>query len=115
MKNILAELPGVFDTAEATREVWLVLQSLEVAFREWVVVGDVRSAMRFGDAKIGKQEGGCLGFHRAASVGVEGELAGVDRLLGNGVVEQSLGQVSAFSIGDAPADHAAAEDVDDDV
>ena len=65
-----AELPGVFDTAEATREGWLVLQSLEVTLREWVVVGCVRSAMRFGDAKIGKQEGGCLGFHRAASIGV---------------------------------------------
>jgi hypothetical protein len=57
-----AELPGVLDTAETTREGWLVLQSLEVAFRERVVVGCVRSAMRFGDAGSASRNAVALAF-----------------------------------------------------
>ena len=66
--------------------------------------------MRFGNAKISEQECGCLGFHRGAAIGMQGELARYHWMLGNGVVEQGLEQGSTFGIGHAPA-----EDVEDDV
>jgi hypothetical protein len=43
---------------------------------------------------------------------MQGELSRRNLVLGDGVVEQSLEQASAFSIGDAPADNPTAEDVD---
>jgi hypothetical protein len=38
--------------------------------------------MRFGNAKIGEQEGGCLGFHRGAAIGMQDELARCHWMLG---------------------------------
>ena len=60
--------------------------------------------MRFCDAKIGEQQGSGFGLHRAAAVGMQGELAGGDIMLHDGVVEQGFEQRGAFSIGDAPGD-----------
>ena len=71
--------------------------------------------MRFGDAEIGEQQGGGLGLHRAAAVGMQGELAGRDIVLDDGVVEQRFEQRGAFSVGDVPADDPAAENIDDDI
>ena len=51
-KEGLAELAGVFDAAEAVGEFGSVFQGLELAFRVWVVVGDMGAAIRFGDAEI---------------------------------------------------------------
>jgi hypothetical protein len=39
VEEAAAEAPGVLDAAEPLGEVRLVLQRLEVTFREWVVVG----------------------------------------------------------------------------
>src|ERR1019366_9343731 len=88
---------------------------LEVAFRERVVVRSVGPTMRFGDAEIGEQQGSGFGLHRAAAVGMQGELAGDDIMLDDGVVEQGFEQHGAFSIGDAPGDDPAAENIDDDI
>src|SRR5450756_695380 len=71
--------------------------------------------MRFGDAEIGEQQGSGFGLHRAAAVGMQGELAGGDIMLHDGVVEQGFEQRGAFSIGDAPGDDPAAENIDDDI
>ena len=57
--------------------------------------------MRFCDAEIGEQQGSGFGLHRAAAVGMQGELAGGDIMLDDGVVEQGFEQRSAFSIGAA--------------
>ena len=110
-----AEVLGILDAAEALGELGLVFQGLEVGFRERVVVGGVGPAVRLGDAEIGQHQGGGLGLHRAAAVGMEGQLAGRHGVLGEGVIEQRLEQGGAFGIGDAPADDPAAEDVEDDV
>ena len=110
-----AELSGIFDTAETFREPWLIFQGFEVAFGKGVVIRDMWAAVRFGDAEIGKQEGGRLCPHWPAAVGMQGELAGWHVMLGDGVVKQSREQGSTFSIGDAPADNASAEDIQDDV
>jgi hypothetical protein len=114
-EEVAAELPGVFDAAEALWEPGLILQGLEVAFRERIVVGGVGSAVRLGDAEIGEELGGGLGRHGAAAVGMQGELAGRHLVLNDGVVEQRLEQTGVFRIGDAPADDPTAEDVEDDV
>jgi hypothetical protein len=71
--------------------------------------------MRFGNARIGEQERGCLGFHRGAAIGMQGELTRYHRMLGDDVVEQSLEQSSTFGMDHPPTDHAPAEDVEDDV
>jgi hypothetical protein len=65
--------------------------------------------------RIGEQQGGCLGLHRAAAIGMQGELAWRHVVFGDGVVEQRPEQHGAFGIGDTPADGAAAEDVEDDI
>jgi hypothetical protein len=67
------------------------------------------------DAQICEQQGGGFRLHRTAAIGMQGELARRHVVLGDRVIEQQLEQGGAFCIGDAPADHAAAEDVEDDV
>jgi hypothetical protein len=52
IEELAAETPGIFDAAEALRKPRLILQSLEVAFGERIVVGRVRTIMRGGDAEI---------------------------------------------------------------
>src|ERR1700709_21544 len=75
----------------------------------------MRPAMRLGDTEIGQQEGGWLSGHRSAAIGVQRQLAEWDSMLDEGVFEQLLEQGGVFSIGDTPADDAAAEDVEDDI
>ena len=101
--------------AEAFGKFGLVFEGLEVGFRERVVVGGVGPAVRLGDAEIGQHQGGSLGLHRPAAIGVEGQLAGHHGVLGESVIEQRLEQGGALGIGDAPADDPAAEDVENDV
>src|SRR5260370_6654896 len=45
-----------------------VLQCAKVAFRIRVVVGNIGTAMRFGDAQVGQQEGHRLGRHRGVAI-----------------------------------------------
>ena len=58
---------------------------------------------------------GRLGLHRAAAIGVQGQLAGEYAVLGDGVIEQRAEQRGGLGVGDTPADDAAAEDVENDV
>ena len=88
-----AEPFRVLDAAEAARERRLVFEGFEVAFREWVVVGGMRPAVRLGDAEIGKQERGGLGLHRPAAVGMQSELSGRHLVLGDGAGGQHAGPV----------------------
>src|ERR1700712_4153672 len=75
----------------------------------------MRPAMRLGDTEIGQQEGGWLSRYRSAAIGVQRQLVEWDSMLDEGVVEQLLEQGGVFSIGDTPADDAAAEDVEGDI
>ena len=50
------ETSCVLDAAEAFGKARLILQGLEVAFGERVVVGRMRTIMRAGDAKVGEQQ-----------------------------------------------------------
>ena len=62
-KELLGETSGILKGAKAFRETGPVLQSPEVAFRIGVVIGDMRSAVSFGDAEICHQEGDGFGGH----------------------------------------------------
>ena len=64
VEEAAAEASGILDAAEAFWEAWLILQRLEVAFGEWIVVGGVRAIVRTGDAEVRQQERGGLGLHR---------------------------------------------------
>jgi hypothetical protein len=68
-----------------------------------------------GDAEVGEQEGDRLGGHGRAAVGMEGQLPGWDRLLGDGFGDQAVGQGGLLAVGDHPANHVAAVDIEDDV
>src|ERR1035441_5953089 len=81
---------GILDAAEALGELRLVFQGFEMRLREGVVVRGMRPAMRLGDTKVGQQEGGCLGLHRSAAIGVQRQLTGWDTLLGESLVKQVL-------------------------
>jgi hypothetical protein len=71
--------------------------------------------MRAGDAEVSEQERGGFCLHRAATVGVQRELTWRHVVLLDRVVEQRLEQAGGFRVGDTPADHAAAENIQDDV
>ena len=54
VEKTLAMGAGVFQRAEPIGELGPVLHGLELAFREWVVIGDVGAAVRLGHAEIGE-------------------------------------------------------------
>jgi hypothetical protein len=49
-----------------------------------------------GDTQIGHEKGDRLGPHDSAAVGVNGELAGRKLVLGNGFLDELLGQFGAL-------------------
>ncbi len=57
----------------------------------------------------------CLGLHRAAPVGVQCQLVARHGMFLHRVDEQFLELGGAFRVLDAPANHPAAEDVEDDI
>src|SRR5437588_2418442 len=115
LEKLLAEGAAVLNAAKAIRKIRSVLQGSELAFRIWVVVGNIRSAVALGDTQVGHQERDRLGFHDPAAVGMNGELASRNLVLADGFFDELLGQFGAFPVGDHPAGNVAAEDIDDDV
>src|SRR5215207_8746553 len=110
-----AESPGLVDSSEAVRELRPVLHRLELALRVRIVVRHMRPAVRLVDAEVGQEEGHRLGTHRAAAVGMKGQLSALDALLYTGLFDERNGQGFALAIGHQPTDDIAAEDVQDDV
>ena len=58
---------AVLDRAKAIRKIGPVLEGPELAFREWIVIGNIRSAVSLGDAQIRQQKRDRLGCHRRSS------------------------------------------------
>jgi len=114
-KELLAKGTCVLDGAEPFRELGAVLEGFELAFRVRVVVRDVGPTMRFCQAQIGHQQRHRFRGHRGAAVGVDGQIAGQEALLGACFGDQSLGQLGGFAGRHHPAHHVAAEDLQDDV
>ena len=53
-KKSLTEGPTVLEAAETVRELRPILQGAELTFGVGMVVGNVRTAVRLGDAQIGQ-------------------------------------------------------------
>ncbi len=110
----LAERPPIFDRSEAVGKLRTVFQRSEVRFGKRVVVGDLRPTVRLDDAQIRQQPRDGFTAHRAAAVGMAGrQLAWCDPVLGARLGDEPLGERGAFVRRDHPADHIAAEDVED--
>jgi len=53
-EEVAAVSASVFLGAKACRKVWTVFQSLELRFRERVIVGDMGPRVALGDAEVGQ-------------------------------------------------------------
>src|SRR5437016_2353506 len=102
LEERLAEGTAVLDAAEAIWEIRAVLQGTELAFRIRVVIGNIGSAMALGDTQIGHQKGNGLRLHDPAAIGMDSELAGRNLVLGDGFLDELLGQLRAFARRDHP-------------
>ena len=107
----VAEGPGVLDGTEALGERRAVFEGLELALAERVVVGHVRAGVAAADAQEGQQLSDRAGGHRAAAIGMDGELAGQHLVAGHGVGDQFAGELAGLRRCYAPGDDVAAEDV----
>ncbi len=74
-KKSLRKCTAILNAPEAVRELRPILHGAKLAFRKWIVVGDVGSTMRFGGSQIGQQQGHGFGSHRGAAIGMQRELA----------------------------------------
>src|SRR5689334_8057362 len=115
VEKLLTEDAAVLDTAETIRKIRPILQGAKLAFRIRVVVGNVRPAVRLGDAQVSHQKSDGLGGHDLAAVGMDGELPGGDLVFADGFFDELLGQFGAFPRCNHPTNDVAAEHVQDDV
>ena len=111
-EKLLAEGAAVLNTAETIRETGPVFHRAKLAFRIGIVVGNIGSAVRLGDAKVGHQECDWFGAHDFSSVSLNGQLAARDGVFLRGVLNEVFGKFGRFPLGDHPAGDVAAEDVD---
>jgi len=115
LEESLAEGAYIRYRAEALGQLGSVLERLEPSFGVRVVVLDVRPTVSLGDAEVSEQESDVLRRHRRASICVDRELAALDVLLLDRLLDQSRGKGSALAWGNEPSDDAAAVDVEDHV
>ena len=73
-EEFLTKGAAILNTAESIRKAGPIFQSAKLAFRIRVVVGNVGSAVRLGNAKIGQQKRNVFGAHNFSPVSVNGEL-----------------------------------------
>ena len=105
------ELFGVLNAAEAFGKFRAVLQGLEMGFRIWVIIAYIRAAVGFGDAEVSQQVGYQLGLHTGATIGMQNQLASSNMLFFTALTNELGSQCTGLAISDHPADHVAAEDV----
>src|SRR5450756_2587112 len=114
-KETLRKSTTVLNAPEAVRELRTIFHGAELTLRIWIVVGDVRPAVRLGDAQVGQQEGHRLRTHRSAAIGMQRELAALNVLFRATLLDQTLGQLRALPHGHHPAGDIAAENIEDHV
>ena len=90
----------------------MVFDGFEVCLTEGIIIRDIGSRMAFFDAQITQKECQGFGFHWFAIIGMEGQLFGLDALVGSGSGDQLTRQLSTLVFRDHPAHDVAAEDVD---
>jgi len=115
MKELAAEVQALLVAGESVGELRLVLQRLELAFRKRVVVGDVRPTVGLGNPQRGQELGHGLRTHRRPAIAVDRQLVTCHPFLDHRLADEPLGQAVAFTMGQQPAHHVAAEDIEDHV
>jgi hypothetical protein len=114
-KEALRKAACVFNAAKTTGEIGPVLECLELGLGIGVIIAGMWPAVGFSDPQVGQQERHRLGFHGGATVGMDGELAGLDLLFLAGLLDQAFGKLGALTGSHHPPDHIAAEDVENHV
>jgi hypothetical protein len=75
----------------------------------------MRPAVGFEHPEIHQHQSGCFRFHRSAAIGMQRQLIARHGMFSHRIDEQFLELAGAFGVLNAPADNAAAEDVEDDI
>ena len=113
VEKLAAKCQRVFVASKTLGEVGPILQRFILAFRERIVIGNVRAAVRFGDSQRSQQMSNLMRCHRRAAVAVNDQLAGLDSLFFDRFLNQLFGQISTLAMGQHPANSAATVNVDD--
>ena len=90
-----------------------IFERPELGFRKRIVVADARPGVAGGNPEVGEQLGDELAPHRRAAVGVNRQLVRRDALLLSGRRDQALRELRALAGCGHPADHVAAEEIQD--
>ena len=114
-EELLAEATGLFEGTKVVGKARPVFQRFEVGFRVGVVGADMRAAVRLDDTAISQQQSHGLGSHRGAPVGRDRQLARHNLLLFAALFDELFGSVCRCALGDHPAGHITAENVQNDV
>ena len=105
----------VGEVAQSAWEARVVFERLEMALREWVVVAGMGAAEALVDVEFGEQLRQELAAHWGAAVGVQGDAPGFHVVLCHRLFDEAGCERCIFALGEKPANHAPAIDVDDDV
>ena len=89
-EELNAEGTRLLKTSKASRKRGAILQGLERTLGIWIVIGNMGSAMRLGNAQIFKQQGNGLGTHRGTTIRMKRELSGGDALLESALCDELL-------------------------
>lgn len=71
----------------------------------------MKAAVGFGDAQVSQQVGHQLGLHTGAAIGMQYQLASSNMLFFTTLTNELGSQCTGLAISDHPADHIAAENV----
>ena len=78
--RVMTIAPGIFETAEAFREVRPVFEGLELGLGVRVVIAGVWSAVRLGHAQVGQEYGDRFGRHGRPTIRMDRQAALLDAL-----------------------------------
>src|SRR5687767_13939693 len=89
----------IFRRAETAWNPRVVLESLELGFRERIVVAGMGTAVALVDAKGGQQLGKRLGGHACTAIGMKRQLPWSHGMFGHGFAEQTPSEQLALALG----------------
>lgn len=112
VEELSTEPSGILDAAEPLWKLRSVFHRLELALRERIVVGRIRSGMRPGDPEITQKHHQTLGFHRRATVSMDRKRAWINLLLLDRLRDELPGELGALPVRHHPSDHIPAKHVE---
>lgn len=110
-----AEPVRILVTAKALGKLRAVLHRFELALRVWIVIGDMRATVGLGDSESGQKNCHRLGRHRCSPIRMHGKTPWPDIIAPDSLLDEFLGQLGRFAVGQHPTDDVAAENIEDHV